>query len=167
MGVMAKKALPIVSDVFTVADDILRRAKARGMKLTPLQLMKLTYISHGFALAALKKDLFGERIEAWKYGPVIPDLYHATKSYGRNPIPSELISDEGPTLVGDVGQLLDQVVDKYGGLSAFALSSLTHMAGSPWSQVFKENERGVEIPDEIIKAHYEKKLHAAKHSTAA
>src|SRR5690606_31455479 len=97
-----------LSDVMTVADDILRVAKAQGRALTPLQLMKLTYIAHGYALGSGVGDLFNSRIEAWKYGPVIPDLYHATKSYGRDPIPFDRIGN-GRALVAPAANIVDRV----------------------------------------------------------
>ena len=153
--------------VLSVADDILKLAKKRGCKLTPLQLMKLTYIAHGFSLAALDKDLFSERIEAWKYGPVIPDLYHVTKKFGRNSIPFDLIGDEEFSTEGDQRSILQEVVDKYGKLSGYALSSLTHEAGSPWEQVYREGCQGLEIPDSIIREHYKKLLHERESTPAS
>ena len=82
-------------DVLTVADAILKIAKAKGQSLTPMQVVKLTYIAHGWSLGLRGKDLFRNQIQAWQYGPVIPDLYHTTKSYGRNPIPLSAIGDPG------------------------------------------------------------------------
>lgn len=143
-----------LSDVMTVADDILRVAKAQGRALTPLQLMKLTYIAHGYALGMGVGDLFNSRIEAWKYGPVIPDLYHTTKSYGRDPIPLNLIGN-GRALHGQAANIIDKVMEKYGDLSGIALSNLTHRAGTPWSDVYHDGEFGIEISDARIAAHYQ------------
>ena len=78
-------------DVLTVADTILKIAKSKGKALTPMQLVKLTYIAHGWSLALSERDLFKNRIEAWRYGPVIPDLYQATKNFGRSEIPLERV----------------------------------------------------------------------------
>jgi uncharacterized phage-associated protein len=137
-----------------VADAILKIAKAKNKTLTPLQLMKLVYIAHGWHWAIRGTDLFPERIEAWKYGPVIPDLYHATKQYGRAPIPFERIGDDDIALDGDTIAFLEDVVDKYGHLSGFSLSSLTHKAGTPWDSVYQEGMMGIEIPDGLIRNHY-------------
>jgi uncharacterized phage-associated protein len=41
-----------------------------GNTLTPLQLLKLAYIAHGWSFPIRKQGLIGERIEAWQYGPV-------------------------------------------------------------------------------------------------
>lgn len=142
-------------DVLTVADTILKIAKARGKVLTPMQLVKLTYIAHGWSLALRNKDLFRNRIEAWQYGPVIPDLYHATKMYGRNPIPPHAVGDaEHIRVDGDDMAFLTDVFGKYGHLDGITLSYLTHQAGTPWTQVYSRGVRNAEIPDDLICQHY-------------
>ncbi|RRT96759.1 type II toxin-antitoxin system antitoxin SocA domain-containing protein [Stenotrophomonas sp. 278] len=142
-------------DVLTVADAILKIAKAQGKSLTPMQLVKLTYIAHGWSLGLRGKDLFANRIEAWQYGPVIPDLYHATKSYGRDPIPLGAIGPTHEIAVSPEDQaFLSDVFNKYGHLDGIALSYLTHRAGTPWTQVYDSRFRGIEIPDELIAQHY-------------
>ena len=148
-------------DVLTVADAILKIAKSKGKLLTPMQLVKLTYIAHGWSLALRDKDLFRNKIEAWKYGPVIPDLYHATKQYGRNPIPLDKVGE-----VQDAGvdksdlAFLDDVVDKYGHLDGITLSYLTHQSGTPWDKVYSQGYRNLEINDSLIKQHYTDLAHA-------
>ena len=61
-----------VYDARSIASYLLNRAADRG--LDALQVMKLTYIAHGFALASLNKVLIDDDVEAWKYGPVIRRL---------------------------------------------------------------------------------------------
>jgi uncharacterized phage-associated protein len=152
----------------TIADEVLRLAKKAGQELTPLQLMKLVYISHGWSLAVRGVDLFPDRIEAWKYGPVIPDLYQATKLFGRNQIPMSAIDDAKPhTVDGATLEFLKDVFSKYGGLSGIQLSNLTHKSGTPWSQVYDNGVYGIEIPDEIIKSHYLSLLNERQSSSAA
>lgn len=142
-------------DVLTVADAILKIAKSQGKSLTPMQLVKLTYIAHGWSLGLRNKDLFQNRIEAWQYGPVIPDLYHATKSYGRNPIPLSGIGDPKDIQI-DPGDraFLEQVFSKYGHLDGISLSYITHRAGTPWTQVYRPGVHNIEIPDSLITRHY-------------
>ena len=150
-------------DALTIADEILKIAKAKGKALTPMQLMKLTYIAHGWALALLKRDLFPNRIEAWKYGPVIPDLYQATKSYGRNEIPLHAIGDVNETKVDpQTKAFLSSVFDTYGSFTGIQLSALTHKSGTPWAQVFRPNVMGISIPDDLIKRHYEELYRARR-----
>lgn len=145
-------------DVLTVADAILKIAKARGQSLTPMQLMKLVYIAHGWSLGLRGVDLYRNRIEAWQYGPVMPDLYHATKQFGRDPIPLDMVGD-GPLTVSQSDQkFLEDVFNKYGHLSGPQLSYLTHQSGTPWERVYHPESRNWEIPDELIREHYQELL---------
>jgi uncharacterized phage-associated protein len=153
--------------LFQVADEMLRIAKRRGMALTPLQLMKLVYIAHGWYLAIKGSDLFNNRIEAWKYGPVIPDLYQATKQYGREPIPLSLIGNGESGVSAETRRFLEDVFEKYGHRSGFQLSQLTHKPGTPWATVYQEGVMGIEIPDDLIRAHYQELLNDRRSSSAA
>lgn len=143
-----------ISDAITVADDFLKLSKLDRRPITPLQLMKLVYIAHGFTLALLDEDLFSDQIQAWKYGPVIPRLYHATKQFGRRPVPFDMIGDAPISIHGPAAAIIRQVWEKYGVLSGYALSQLTHADGTPWSQVYDEFRYDVPIGDDLIREHY-------------
>lgn len=149
-----------------VADEILKIAKAEGRTLTPLQLMKLVYISYGWHLAIRGRELFGNRIEAWKYGPVIPDLYRATKQFGRNPIPLDLI-DDASSIDPDTQSFLLDVYSKYGRLDGIALSSLTHQSGTPWDQVYEDGVLNREISVDLIQTYYLALLNERRHRTSS
>lgn len=148
-----------MNSLLSVANEILRLAKCENRPLTPLQLMKLTYVSYGFYMALFdKKKLFSERIEAWKYGPVMPDLYQATKEWGRSLIPFNRISDDRLISDEQISDLLAEVVSKYSHLNGPALSTLTHQSGTPWDLTFERGVTGKEIPDSIIFSYYYKNL---------
>ena len=148
-------ALPVYSAI-TIADEILKIAKAHGQTVSPMKLMKLVYIAHGWALAVLRRDLFNNRIEAWPYGPVIPDLYHATKRYGAREIPLGDVGAPSEVLVDrETRAFLESVYRLYGNYSAIGLSDMTHQAGTPWQKQYVPGKRGIEIPDQLISEHYE------------
>ena len=142
--------------VIAVANEILRQGKKKDIRMSPMKLVKITYIAHGFHLAIFDRKLFPEQVQAWKYGPVIPDLYHATKKFKKEDIPFDIISLDSPGLSDKTDDFLEDVVSKYGKLTASALSSLTHQAGSPWDQVCKSGHLGIEIPSNLIKEHYQR-----------
>ncbi len=150
----------------TIADDILKLAKRRELSLTPMQLMKLVYISYGWYLAMNGNRLFDDKIEAWKYGPVIPSLYHATKHFRGEVIPGHLVSD-APVTRPDLEAFLGSIVDNYGQFSGIALSNLTHRPGTPWQRVFRHDVMGIEIPDDYIREHYQQGLNERQSSTTA
>jgi len=55
-----------------VADDILYLARQANNPLTPMQVLKLAYIAHGWQLGLHGRPLINEPVEAWKYGPDLP-----------------------------------------------------------------------------------------------
>lgn len=140
--------------------------------LTLMHLIKLTYIAHGFTLALTKKPLIYDRIEAWRYGPVIPTLYHAYKGSAGNEIPklgycgtklADKDIEDRRKFFDDVidpktRDILDQVIECYGDISALQLSTLTHKPDTPWKKSYVKNELFTLIPNNVIQDFYEKKV---------
>ena len=44
--------------------------------ITNQKLNNLMYFAQGWSLALLGRPLFSNEIQAWRYGPVIPAIYH-------------------------------------------------------------------------------------------
>ncbi len=127
--------------------------------ISNLKLNKLVYISVGFSLAILDKDLFKEDIEAWRYGPVIPSLYHEFKGYGATIIRvfSKQKGKDYPKIEAkedkDVIDVLGIVWQYYKGKSGLNLIHLTHEVGTPWDIAFKPNKNNI-ISREAMKTYY-------------
>src|SRR5439155_19093596 len=112
---------------FAVANYFIRKAALTKMPLTPMKLIKLVYLAHGWHLALTGRSLIREPVEAWKFGPMIESLYHAFKRYGNSPIPPEAATDaELKDGDGNVKRILDKVWDSYSKYTAAQLSTLTH-----------------------------------------
>ena len=141
-----------------VSNYILSLAAKDGKALTPLQIMKLVYIAHGWMLALYQRPLISNRIEAWKYGPVIPDLYHIMKQYGASSVTKPLMPSEDSTgnrnLNAIEQDLVGQVYKLYGNLNGIQLSSLTHQAGTPWEFTWNTRQRNAAISNDLIADHY-------------
>lgn len=144
-------------DAVTIANRFLELATEQGKRLTPMQLIKLSYIAHGFSLAIYKRPLLSEGVEAWRYGPVIPSLYRKLKSYGSGPVTGPLAMNWGRSegLDEPDRELLDAVFAKYGSLTGTQLSYLTHKRGTPWEKAYVPDMYGVELDEREIQAHYE------------
>lgn len=145
-----------------VVANYLIQAKKRkdGTPPTPMQLLKLVYIAHGWNLAINNRPLITDRIEAWQYGPVVPPLYHDLKKWGNTPVEEPLsvpISAAG-NLSSDERALLDEVLDAYGHLSGIQLSNLTHALGTPWYTVYfdedGQNLDNTRIANDRIRQHF-------------
>ncbi|AKM06125.1 Panacea domain-containing protein [Pelagerythrobacter marensis] len=143
-------------DAATVANRFIELAENDGgRRLTPMQLIKLSYMAHGFSLAIKNRPLLDEAVEAWRYGPVIPSLYRKLKSFGNGGVDkriSRFFSSE--TLASEDTELIDAVYQKYGKLTGGQLSFLTHKRGTPWDEAYRPNEYGVELDDAAIRRHY-------------
>lgn len=159
----------MVSAATVVGDYII--AKGKGA-YTPMQVIKLAYIGHGYTLAIADTPLFNDRVEAWQYGPVIPTLYHALKQFGAMPIPHlyachtpvnspelETKKDEIGNMLGEpIRKIVDKMLEIYGSFNGYELSDITHMDGSPWNQYNRPKERHVEIPNHAIKEYYKSEI---------
>ena len=125
-----------------------------GDFLTPLQIIKLVYMSHGWMLGLQDRPLFRQDVEAWKYGPVIPDVYHELKIYGNSPVEKPIKGVVKVNLEDIELDLIQQVNRLYGGFSGIRLSQITHADGSPWHQIWMKHKRSAIIPNELIKDYY-------------
>ncbi|HDY7818068.1 Panacea domain-containing protein [Vibrio vulnificus] len=141
----------------TIAALFTNIANEQGKKLTHMQLQKLTYIAHGFKLAttAGQTGLIVDNVNAWKFGPVIPSLYHALKGYGNRDVPPLYVSENVEP--SDQG-IVRAVYNTYGELDGVALSDLTHRHGTPWDQIWNgcngRNQNSAVIPDQLISHYY-------------
>lgn len=147
-----------------VANALMEKGLENGVQFTPMQLLKLVYICHGWMLGLTGKPLVRaeDQIEAWRYGPVIRNLYNETKKFKNNPV-TERVSV--PLEEGDLDptaeNLVDQVYNIYGDWDGIELSTLTHKPGTPWHVIWNNQSSEKLIPNNIIQQHY-----AAKASSA-
>jgi uncharacterized phage-associated protein len=107
-----------------------------GEHISNLKLQKLLYLSQGFFLAIYDEPLFLSKIEAWRHGPVVPEIYQQYKGHGSDAIqiPKSFDVDK---VSKRAQKLLDEVWDVYGQFSAWKLRDITH-EHNPW----KETKQG-------------------------
>ena len=139
----------------TIADQILFLRNQVGVHTTTMHVIKLVYICHGWMLGIHSRKLCYEPAEAWRYGPVIPNVYYTFKAFGGLPIDIEP-QDSSAKFDDYQNALIEEVLDKYQNYSGLELSSVAHKAGTPWCQVYN-NGRGLGaiIPDRLIQKYYE------------
>lgn len=145
-----------MADTMTVANRFLALARERRDTLTPMQLLKLVYIAHGWMLGLYGVPLIRDEIQAWQYGPVIPRLYNAVRRYRSQPIDELIPSRATEALQRYEESVVKQVYDIYGRMSGPALSRLTHASGTPWALTFRDGTHGIVIPNDIIEDHYQR-----------
>lgn len=162
-----------------VANEFVEIARQRGAVLTAMQLQKLLYFAHGWYLAQTKVPLLDRNVQAWRFGPVVPEVYHAFKQYGASAIPSfapKFVLDPTGVTIGRLEyprlpeepvlkEFLGKIWNMYGHLSGIQLSNLTHEAGSPWEEVWQREakfNRHIDIPNSLIDQFFSRKLEQAQ-----
>ncbi|OYQ80500.1 hypothetical protein B9T19_04385 [Ignatzschineria sp. F8392] len=122
-----------------IANYILWYAGEKGHEgLTALKLQKILYYVVTGYLKKTGEFLFNEKIEKWRYGPVIPSVYHTfkNKKYGliKKPI-SNFIEVEGKFVADpfnpnnidkDTQTIIENIVDRLIDCTAFELVEKTH-----------------------------------------
>ncbi len=121
---MAYNVMEIANELIKLAAD-----SGGGDLLTNMKLQKLLYYEQGFHLAYFNTPLFDEPIEAWQYGPVIPQVYEHFKSCGRAGIEPKQSDFKFENKIEKA--LFDEVYRVYSTYSAIGLMEMTH-AETPW-----------------------------------
>jgi uncharacterized phage-associated protein len=106
-------------------------AQALLERLGPMEswkLQKLCYYTQGFHLALTDKTAFAENIEAWKDGPVVPDLFQAHK--GLRTVYAIDGSGEFEVSV-ELAATIERVSSMFGPFSGDALRATSHIE-PPW-----------------------------------
>lgn len=156
MSAHSSKTYPAIA----VANRFLDLARASNRGLTPMQLLKLVYIAHGWKLAVSGQSLISEDVEAWKHGPVIRPLYNKVKRFGYDHVSENLksgIFNECPDIDADdqlAARIINAVYKGYGKKSGTDLSQITHLPDTPWDRHYVPGENRI-ISTDSIREHYQ------------
>ena len=138
-----------------VSRYLLDCAQKNKMALSPMKLIKLVYIAHGWMLGLYGRPLIVENVEAWRYGPVIPELYRKVKIFRSKPVRAEVFSKLDTDKFDEYEEgVMDEVLDIYGKRTAIQLSQLTHSKNTPWDQTCNSDSRSLVISDQLIENYY-------------
>ena len=148
-------AVAVVNRTRTVAEQLLWLR--REVITTPMHLLKLAYISHGWMLGLTGDVLLYEPTEAWRYGPVVPSVYRRYKAFGGQPIDLTPV-DRSADLNSVQRSVVEAVDDVYRDCTALELSGLTHRQGTPWQKTVRRHGVGAIIPNSVILEYYKEFL---------
>ena len=99
--------------------------------ITHRKLQKLLYYCQGYHLALEGEPLFEDRMEAWQFGPVCPNIYHKLKHLGYHPI-SPYINSESINIRDKSKKIILLVLSLFLPLSQDDLIEYSHI-DSPWA----------------------------------
>ena len=133
-----------MANVFDIASYI-----TNIIEVDKLKLQKLLYYTQAVSLVRFNKPAFSEKIEAWEYGPVVPEVYHKVKRY-RTPLKINRATNE--PINTDIIQSVDMVLKYFGEMSGMTLIVITH-SEKPWRDAYKKG-LNTEITTKAIKSYY-------------
>lgn len=104
-----------------------------------LQLQKiLYYIQKDFLSRG--EAAFSDEIEAWQFGPVVPNVYYRYCGYGAMPIS---ISPGHKSINESDATFVDRIVDSKRILNPWDLVKETHKPNGAWEKAYKNGKNGL------------------------
>jgi uncharacterized phage-associated protein len=121
----------------------------KSISVDNLKLQKLLYYGQAVHLVLNNKTpLFWEDIEAWDYGPVVPQVYKEYRWHGLEILPPPKNNNSLKLTAVEI-MSVDMVLDYYGDMSGVALISQTHQE-TPWLQTYRPGWPSAVIPNDLI-----------------
>lgn len=158
----------MVYNVLDVCRHVINYSNEKGYGISNLKLQKILYFIQAYFLISTPSKCFYEKIEAWDFGPVVPEAYREYKQYGgmwipsiskiyfldrENPWKSEAIPYFDNVIEKADKERIDAVVDKFSDYSATGLVTLTH-AQAPWINAYEKGKSN-EITTDAIKEYFD------------
>lgn len=154
-------------DRILIGLDIARYILSK-IKCTHLKLEKLVYLCFAEYLCKYDKELYKDKIYAYKYGPVVNSIYEKFRGTGCKELEQSDIEidttgiKELPTrsriLFAKDGvekiKSIDETLEKYGALTENQLVDLTHKNLTPWYIAGRGKGQYCVIKNEIIKKYH-------------
>lgn len=136
----------------SVARYLIMRCNQMNVPISNLKLQKILYFVQAEFLVVKGMPCFPEKIEAWDFGPVVPDVYHKYKVYGSANIPYVGDTIFCPFSLEDK-DLIEGIITECSKYSASMLVEITH-AQDPWKAAYQVG-RNTEISHNSIKKYFE------------
>lgn len=120
--------------------------------ITNLQLQKILYYIQYDFLSNRNEPIFSDDIEAWAFGPVIPNVYYYFSVFGSDFIDAkfenyqEIIDNES------IRNIIDSIVEKKRKLNPWDMVEDTHKKGKAWDLIYNDKRKIKKIiPIDLIK----------------
>lgn len=123
-----------VYNALDIAHYIIKYEGLQGRTVSNLRLQKLLYFVQCTFLATSGAPCFSEDMEAWDYGPVVPEVYRKYKIFGSTMI-SEFSDDQNVKIVPADQKLIEMILDACGNRTTRQLVDISHHQ-DPWKNAY-------------------------------
>lgn len=119
-----------------IAHYIIDFSNRNNKPVSNLALQKILYFLQVFYMRKHNHQrLFAEEIQAWSYGPVVPEVYYTYNGYGglviRNSYDVTDISVEDQNY-------MNPIILRLGQMGVWDLVDMSHAQGGPWDRVYQD-----------------------------
>lgn len=130
-----------------IAKYIIDKCTKDRNPISNLQLQKiLYYIQREFLQQGAMA--FSENIEAWQFGPVVPEVYKQYCGFGALPIRMRYVV----TIQSNDKSIINSIVEKKRILNPWDMVSDTHSSGKAWDLIYRGGLGDHQIiPQELIR----------------
>lgn len=144
-----------IYDAREVANEVIRLALLKPASITNLKVLKLIYFCNAFMLGIGSGPMFFQPVIAWKYGPVVLDVYHALKHNGAQDITSPIRMPGLQQVEGTTKEIIGETYGQLGSLPASRLLGMSHDVNGPWYKTWN-NSLGQDqvIPNETMQEYF-------------
>lgn len=156
-------------NVLDVSRYVINYSNDKDYGISNLKLQKVLYFIQAYFLISTLNNVpcFKEKIEAWNFGPVVPEAYQEYSQYGSTDIPtvvsfialdydniwnSERKIFDSSIISNKHKRIINDVIDKFADYSATDLVELTHRQ-SPWKEAYVSHKNN-EITIESIRQYF-------------
>lgn len=133
-------------DAVDIAKYIVNLCTLNGTPISDLQLQKILYYVQINFFRILGVPAFDNTIEAWPYGPVVPDVYKEFGKYGSSKICKLYHNVDFPD---NEEHLINRVVEACISIGPWELVELSHKVGGPWQKTYRGKKE--KIPMNVIR----------------
>lgn len=133
----------------TIAKYVVAKCARDTTPISNLQLQKILYYIQRDYVRKTGRGLFGDKIEAWQFGPVVRDVYYTYSVFGGSPI---RCFDDSVYLEDSIMAMIDPIIEEKRAMDPWLLVEDTHKPGGAWNQIY-QNGNGYrnEIPMDLIR----------------
>lgn len=132
----------------SAAKYIIAYCNKYSISISNLKLQKILYLMQAEFLIAIKHPCFIDAIEAWDFGPVIPDVYYHYRVFGAGTIPY-LDDLEYCPFTENEKAIADDIINTCASYSSAELNNMIHKQ-TPWIDAFHADDHTI-TNDSLVK----------------
>ena len=124
-----------IYEALLIARYIIEHEFEHSRSVSNLRLQKLLYFVQLYFLMCRYTPCFSGRMEAWDFGPVVPEVYHKYKRFG-SMIIQEIDQFAQNEINENDSKLIDEMLDACACKTTRELVEITHQQ-SPWKNAYR------------------------------